>query len=109
MPCKIHPDDGPETAFTATSAHYEFLNMPFGHTKAPGTFKRCMNELFEHLPFVAFHLVDILVLSNTPDAHLTSLETVLAILKAKICSQATRRLAHRSANGNLSMHAQLLP
>ena len=57
---RIHNDDVPKTAFTASGEHYEFLVMPFGLTNAPATFQRCMNSSFKHLPFVVVYLDDIL-------------------------------------------------
>ncbi len=77
----IHPADEPKTAFTVPGGHYQFEVLPFGLTNAPVTFQRCMNELFQHLDFVAVYLDDILIFSNSSDEHLQSLDTVLCILK----------------------------
>ena len=78
---RIHNDDVPKTAFTASGEHYEFLVMPFGLTNAPATFQRCMNSLFKHLPFVVVYLDDILIFSKNQAEHLQHVETVLQILK----------------------------
>ena len=78
---RTHPADVPKTAFTVPGGHYQFKVLPFGLTNAPATFQRCMNELFQHLDFVAVYLDDILIFSNSPEEHLKHLDTVLRILK----------------------------
>ena len=78
---RIHNDDVPKTAFTASGDHYEFLVMPFGLTNAPATFQRCMNSLFKHLPFVVVYLDDILIFSKTQAEQLQHVETELQIFQ----------------------------
>ena len=57
--------DIPKMAFTTRYGQYEWLVMPFGLTKAPATFQRCVTKLFTKLldKSVIVYLDDILVFS----------------------------------------------
>jgi len=45
----MNPADREKTAFSTDTGHYEFLRMPFGLKRAPGTFQRLMNKVLSGL------------------------------------------------------------
>jgi transposase InsO family protein len=80
----MKPEDQHKTAFSTPFGHYEFTRMPFGLSGAPATFQRLMNGIFskELFEYVLIYLDDLLLFSNTFDAHLQQLEGVLKKLSA---------------------------
>ena len=77
--------DRHKTAFrTPEGGLYEFVEMPFGLTKATATFQRLMNEIFKEDLFkhVLIFLDDLLGFSGTPAEHLEHLEKVFPKLRA---------------------------
>jgi hypothetical protein len=76
---RIHDEDILKTAFSTRYELYEYLVMSFGLTNAPTHFMYLMNSVFmpELDKFVIVFIDDILVYSNSTDAHEEHLRVVL--------------------------------
>ena len=48
---------------------YQFKQIPFGLTGAPGSFQCLMNEIMHGLPFVTTYIDDVLVHSKSEEQH----------------------------------------
>ena len=76
---QLHPDSRAKSAFVTHQGLYEFRVMPFGLKNAPAVFQRLMQQVLMGLnpdtahDFVAIYLDDILVFSETFEAHLLHL------------------------------------
>jgi hypothetical protein len=89
-----------KTAFQTHLGHYEFRVMAFSHTGAPGTFQRAMNHALAPLLRLVF-FDDILVYSDSLEAHVNHLQQVLDLLardqwkiKLSKCSFATNQVTY---------------
>ncbi|MBW0502060.1 hypothetical protein O181_041775 [Austropuccinia psidii MF-1] len=67
------------TAFRTKYGSYEYLVMPFGHTKAPGSFQNLVNDILEDFLdiFVLVYLDDIMVFSSSEEEHVKHVASVL--------------------------------
>ena len=85
---QLHPESRAKSAFVTHQGLYEFRVMPFGLKNAPAVFQRLMQQVLMGLnpdtahDFVAIYLDDILVFSETFEAHLLHLRRVLERFKA---------------------------
>ena len=70
-----------KTAFVTMDGLYEFRVMPFGLCNAPATFQRQMQKALRGLPFCSVFIDDIIVFSDSMDAHLEHLKQVFDQLR----------------------------
>jgi len=82
---KVKHEDMQKMGFKTRYGHYEYLEMPFVVTNAPGVFIESMNRIFhaylDH--FVVVFIDDILIYSKTEEEHAEHLKIVLQVLKEK--------------------------
>ncbi|AAR86692.1 polyprotein III [Banana streak GF virus] len=70
----------PWTAFWAINGLYEWLVMPFGLKNAPAIFQRKMDNCFRGTEkFIAVYIDDILIFSDSKEAHRTHLRQFITI------------------------------
>jgi hypothetical protein len=76
---RIHDEDILKTAFSTRYGLYEYLVMSFGLTNAPTHFMYLMNSVYmpELDKFVIVFIDDILIYSNSTNAHEEHLRVVL--------------------------------
>lgn len=86
------PKDREKTAFTTKRGLYQFTRMPFGLKNAPATFQRIMETVLAGLPFARCYVDDIIIYSESYEAHFDHLAQVFDRLsevnmkvKAKKC------------------------
>ena len=80
---RITEGDEWKTSFRTKYGAFEWLVMPFGLTNAPAAFQRFMNDIFQDLldVYVVVYLDDILIYSDTPEAHRKHVREVLRRLR----------------------------
>jgi len=59
---------------------YRYTRLPFGVASAPALFQRVMDTIMQGLPRVACYLDDILIIGETLEEHMATLEEVLKTL-----------------------------
>ena len=76
--------DREKTAYSTGRGLYQWGYMPMGLTNSPATFQRMMELVLRGLPcqICMVFLDDILIYSNTFEAHLSNLEEVFARMQA---------------------------
>ena len=90
---KVKSDSQEKTTFITHQGLYEFKVMPFGVMNAPAVFQQLMQKVLSRLmtgpeDFVAVYLDDVIVFSQSLQAHLEHLTKVFDCLKAanlKLC------------------------
>lgn len=80
---RLQPGEEYKTAFSTHAGHYEFIVVPFGLSRAPGTFQGAMNMTLSLLlrKCVIVFFDDILVYSSSYTEHLEHLKQVLTLLE----------------------------
>ncbi|XP_038889296.1 uncharacterized protein LOC120079205 [Benincasa hispida] len=80
LPILIDSEDQEKTTFTCPFGTFAFRRMPFGLCNAPGTFQRCMMEIFSDFleKTVEVFMDDFLVFGDSFQSCLDNLEVVLA-------------------------------
>lgn len=76
----MDPDSIEKTAVITPFGLYEYMRMPFGLCNACQTFQRCMNTLFNQLPFVFVYIDDLLIFSDDKRSHQSHVRQVFEIL-----------------------------
>jgi hypothetical protein len=115
---RVYPGHEERLAFVTNFGQYEFLVMPFGPSDAPGYFQSWMNQLFGHLQFVCVYLDDIIIFSDSNEAHSGHLKIVFQILlnnqlfckleKCKFFTTSISYLGYVITTSGISMDPQKL-
>jgi transposase InsO family protein len=81
---RIRRGDEWKTAFRTRYGHFEYLVMPFGLANAPATFQAYINKTLGELvdTICIVYLDDIIIYSNSVEAHAKHLRDVLSRLRA---------------------------
>lgn len=108
----VAESDRPKTSFTTSMGLFQFRVMPFGLSGAPATFQRMMDRLLQGTDdFAAAYLDDLVVYSDTWEAHCHHLRQVLQRLsnngltakpaKCQLGMQKCVYLGHLVGNGQV--------
>ena len=73
----LSPEDQPKTAFHGPDGQYHWTVMPFGLRNASACFQRVMDCSLEGLDFTACFIDDVIVYSESCEAHLKHVAEVL--------------------------------
>ena len=78
----VHPADVQKPAFCPNPGMglYQFKQMLFGLTEAPGSFQRLMDKIMRGLPFITTYIDDVLVHSKIQEQHKQHLQQVFQCL-----------------------------
>ena len=72
----------PKTAFNLPFGKYEYVKVPFRLVQAPAYFQELMTSILKDFPFAIAYLDDIIILSKTPQEHLSHICMVFKKLKS---------------------------
>lgn len=72
----IAPEDVPKTAIITPFGLFQYTRMGFGLRNAAQTYQRFMDRLLRDLPFAFCYLDDVLIASDSPEAHKSHLQQV---------------------------------
>ena len=61
----------PKTTFNSPIGKFEYIKVPFGLAQAPAYFQELMTGILKDFPFTIAYLDDIIILSKTPQEHLS--------------------------------------
>ncbi|GFR73653.1 zinc finger protein [Elysia marginata] len=77
----VRKEDIPKTAFVTMDCHYEFLRMPFGMMNSGATLTRAVKKLLCGMDNVVDYIDDLLVHSETWEAHVETLAELFRRLR----------------------------
>ena len=79
----VHPYDQDKIAFCPgpVLGLFNFLKMPFGLTGAPSSFQRLMDKVLRRLPFMTHYIDDVLIHSQSEEAHQEHLRIIFECLQ----------------------------
>ncbi len=78
----MSPSSREKTAFSTPSDHWQYRVLPFGLQGAPATFQRLMDVILRpHQEYAAAYLDDVIIHSESWEAHLERLQRVLRELR----------------------------
>ena len=77
----LNPRDRHKTSFSTEDMKYEFKRMPFGVRGGPSSFQRMMNKVLKGLKNVLIFMDDVLIFSDTIEAHIELFNEVMRRLK----------------------------
>ena len=72
----------PKTALNSSFRKFEYVKVPFGLAQAPAYFQELMTGILKDFPFTIAYLDDIIILSKTPQEHLSHICVVFKKLKS---------------------------
>ena len=72
----------PKTAFNSPFGKFEYVKVPFRLAQAPAYFQELMTSILKDFPFTIAYLDDIIIVSNTPQEHLSHICMVFEKLKS---------------------------
>ncbi|GFR77085.1 zinc finger protein [Elysia marginata] len=109
----VRKEDIPKTAFVTMDGHYEFLRMPFGMMNSGATLTRAVKKLLCRMDNVVDYIDDLLVHTETWEAHVESLAELFRRLreanftvgpiKCVLGSSTIDFLGHRLGQGTISL------
>ena len=71
----------PKTAFNSPFGKFEYAKVPFGLAQPPAYFQELMTGILKDFPFSIAYLDDIIILSKTPQEHISHIRMVFEKLK----------------------------
>ena len=72
----------PKTAFNSPFGKYKYVKVPFRLAQVPAYFQELMTGILKDFPFTIAYLDDIIILSKTPQEHLSHICMVFEKLKS---------------------------
>ena len=72
----------PKTTFNSPFGKYEYVKVPFGLAQAPTYFQELMTNILKDFNFTKAYLDNIIILSKTPEEHLTHIRQVFEKLRS---------------------------
>ena len=114
----MNPDVKNKTAFIAPNGLYQFNVMPFGLVNAPATFSRIMRTLINGLDNIDNYIDDILVHTQSWEAHVKTITALLQRLrkagltarpsKCSIGMSSITYLGHTVGNSTISPQSKIV-
>ena len=99
------------SAFVTSNGFFQYKVMPFGMKNAPATFQRMVNHLISDLEGCEGYIDDVIVHSESFDAHLlhirslferlTEANLTVSLMKTEFCHAVVEYLGHVVGNGQV--------